>query len=145
MEDLARFASLQLRDGPAGGSQILKGTTLREMHRVQWLSPDWQRGWGLGFRIQHTPERDLIAHGGALAGYRTVVSISPKEKIGVIVLTNADDVAPHAGISGVAAQRIFQWVVPAVGQGGRASAQAQGGRSHLAGLRRQIPQHVGGY
>jgi CubicO group peptidase (beta-lactamase class C family) len=37
--DLARFAMLQLRDGPAGGAQILRGSTLREMQRVHWLEP----------------------------------------------------------------------------------------------------------
>ena len=34
VEDLGRFASLQFRDGPAGGEQILRGSTLREMQRV---------------------------------------------------------------------------------------------------------------
>ena len=47
--DLARFAMLQLRGGPAGGAQILSGRTLAEMHRVHWLEPEWQAGWGLGF------------------------------------------------------------------------------------------------
>ena len=49
--DLARFAILQLRGGAAGGAQILSGRTLAEMHRVHWLEPEWQAGWGLGFRI----------------------------------------------------------------------------------------------
>src|SRR5581483_2103158 len=48
VEDLAKFVSLQLRDKPAGGSQVLKGSTLKEMHRVHWLWPDWKGGWGLG-------------------------------------------------------------------------------------------------
>ena len=39
--DLARFAMLQFRDGSAGGAQVLRGSTLREMHRVHWLEPDW--------------------------------------------------------------------------------------------------------
>ena len=51
VSDLARFAMLQFRDGPAGGAQILRGSTLREMQRVHWLEPDWAAGWGLGFRI----------------------------------------------------------------------------------------------
>src|SRR5262249_20064145 len=53
VEDLARLASLQFRDGPAEGKQILKGTTLKEMHRVQWLLPDWKGGRGLGWQIVH--------------------------------------------------------------------------------------------
>ena len=34
VEDLAKFLALQFRDDPAGGAQILKGSTLREMQRV---------------------------------------------------------------------------------------------------------------
>src|SRR5260370_34777539 len=36
VEDLAKFAALQFRDGPAGGAQILRGSTLREMRRGEW-------------------------------------------------------------------------------------------------------------
>src|SRR5207237_1402091 len=83
VEDLARFAALQLRDGPAGGRQVLKGSTLREMHRVHWLQPDWQGGWGLGFAVKRTPEREVVRHGGWVAGYQTELAISPKEKVAV--------------------------------------------------------------
>jgi len=49
VQDLARFVSLQFREsGTAGGPQVLKGSTLREMHRVQWLRPDWSAAGGLG-------------------------------------------------------------------------------------------------
>ena len=107
--DLARFAMLQFRDGPAGGSQILRGSTLREMQRVHWLEPDWTAGWGLGFRIVRQGSRTLCGHGGRLRGYRTQVHLSPAEKVGVIVLINADDGTPLA-----VADRAFQWVAPAI-------------------------------
>src|SRR6476620_11535305 len=63
VEDLARFASLQFRDGPAGGTQVLKGSTLREMHRIQWLRPDWRSGWGLGFSVRRVGDQVRIGHG----------------------------------------------------------------------------------
>jgi len=94
VEDFARFVSLQFRDGKAGGNQILKGSTLREMHRVHWLQPDWKRGWGLGFHVWRQGERVLIGHGGSLPGYRTQTTLSPEEKIAVMVMTNADDGDP---------------------------------------------------
>ena len=117
VEDLARFAALQFRDGPAeasgagptGGKQILRGATLREMHRIHWLEPDWQSGWGLGFSVRRLAGRTLVGHGGALAGYRTQVSLDPKEKIGVIVLTNSDD-----GDPGMYADKFFELVAPAI-------------------------------
>ena len=92
--DLARFAMLQLRDGPAGGAQILRGSTIREMQRVHWLEPDWQAGWGLGFRIMRAGGKTHFGHGGSLPGYRTQLRIWPADKLAVIAMTNADDGAP---------------------------------------------------
>jgi D-alanyl-D-alanine carboxypeptidase len=94
VSDLAKFLSLQFRDKPTGGSQILKGSTLREMHRVQWLQANWQSGWGLGWGVRRWGEQVRIAHGGAVPGHRTQISAAPAEKFGVIVLTNAEDGQP---------------------------------------------------
>ena len=109
VSDLARFAMLQFRDGPAGGAQILRGSTLREMQRVHWLEPDWEAGWGLGFRIVRTRGKTYVGHGGALRGYRTIVHLCPADRLGVIVLTNADDGNPLPF-----AEKAFQWVAPAI-------------------------------
>jgi len=109
VSDLARFAMLQFRDAPAGGAQILRGSTLREMQRVHWLEPDWEAGWGLGFRIVRTRGKTYVGHGGALRGYRTIVHLCPADRIGVIVLTNADDGNPLQF-----AEKAFQWVAPAI-------------------------------
>lgn len=109
VQDLARFAMLQFRDGRAGGSQILRGSTLREMQRIHWLEPDWQAGWGLGFRIMRQNGKTYIGHGGAVEGYRTLVRICPADKIAALVLTNADDGEPL-----IYADKAFLWVAPAI-------------------------------
>ena len=111
VEDLARFGSWQLRLRESGGREILKSSTIREMQRVHWLHPNWESGWGLGFSINHTADRDLIGHGGHVAGYRTQIAISPEEKIGVIVLTNTDD-----GNPGMFLEKAFEWVALAITQ-----------------------------
>ena len=80
VEDLAKYASLQFRTGPAGGAQILKGTTLAEMQRVQWLQPDWTSGWGLGWGIARRDDKTRVGHGGSVPGHRTQISFVPKEK-----------------------------------------------------------------
>ena len=107
--DLARFAMLQFRDGPAGGAQVLRGSTLREMQRVHWLEPDWSAGWGLGFRITREGGKTYVGHSGSLRGHRTLVHLCPADRLGVIALINADD-----GIPLLFAQRAFQWVAPVV-------------------------------
>jgi CubicO group peptidase (beta-lactamase class C family) len=109
VEDLARFASLQFRDGPVGGAQILKGSTLREMHRIQWLRPDWRSGWGLGFSVRRVGDQVRIGHGGSLPGHMTRLEIAPAEKLAVIVLTNAND-----GDPGRYVDQAFTLLTPAV-------------------------------
>lgn len=109
VEDLARFAMLQFRGGPAGGAQILRGSTLREMQRVHWLEPDWEAGWGLGFRITRSQGKTYVGHGGSVLGYRTQLLFCPADKIAVMVLTNADDGNPL-----LYAEKAFQWVAPAI-------------------------------
>jgi D-alanyl-D-alanine carboxypeptidase len=89
--DLARFAMLQLRGGVAGGAQILSGRTLAEMHRVHWLEPEWQAGWGLGFRLLRVRGKTLVGHGGAVRGFRSNLQICPSDRIAVVAFVNSDD------------------------------------------------------
>ncbi len=105
--DLAQFVMLQLRDGPRTGKQVLAGSSLREMHRVHWLNDDWSAGRGLGFYTWRLDGRTLVGHGGALQGYRTDLQVATADKVGAIVLTNADDGQPLSYI-----EKIFQWIVP---------------------------------
>lgn len=109
VEDLARYISLQLRGGPAGGAQILKGSTLREMHRIHWLDDDWSSGRGLGFGVWRQGERTLVGHGGWVGGYRTQIAFDPAAKIGVVVLTNSDDGGP-----GTYVREAFELLAPAI-------------------------------
>jgi len=94
VEDLAKYASLQFRSGPAGGAQILKGSTLAEMQRAHWVKPDWKSGWGLGWGVTRKDDKTRISHGGSVPGHRTTISMVPADKFGVIVLTNSEDGRP---------------------------------------------------
>lgn len=96
VEDMARFVALQFRGGKAGGSQILKGSTLREMHRVRMLENNWQSGNGLGFAVRRNKEKTWVGHGGSLAGYKTQTWANITDKVGIVVLTNGDDSRPDA-------------------------------------------------
>jgi CubicO group peptidase (beta-lactamase class C family) len=109
VEDLAKFASFLLRSTGDERDSVLRLTTAAEMQRIHWLHSDWISGWGLGFRIVRANGRTLVGHGGALRGYRTQLQLSPAEKIGVIVMINADD-----GNGAQIFDKIFQWVAPAI-------------------------------
>jgi CubicO group peptidase (beta-lactamase class C family) len=89
VEDLARFASWQLRLRGNGGGEVLRAATLREMHRVHWVDPDWDTTWGLGFVVRQLDDYTLIEHGGACPGYYSQVTVEPKSELGVIILSNA--------------------------------------------------------
>src|SRR4026208_465720 len=89
VRDLAKYVAMQFRTGPAGGAQVLSGASLREMQRVHWLNPGWPAGRGIGFQVRRAGERTLVGHGGSLPGMRTQVTFDARDKIGVIVLTNA--------------------------------------------------------
>ncbi len=91
VNDMARFVSLQFRSGPTGGNQILKGSTLKEMQRIQWLDSTWESGVGISWFINKYPERVQIRHGGYVNGFTSAISVSVAEKFGVIVFSNADD------------------------------------------------------
>jgi CubicO group peptidase (beta-lactamase class C family) len=87
--DLATFARWQLRLRADGGDQVLNAATLREMQRVHWVDPDWETTWGLGFSVVKRDDTTWVRHGGGCPGYYTEFAVLPKEKLGIIVLTNA--------------------------------------------------------
>ncbi len=109
VEDMARFVSFQLGDGSVSGARILNGSTLREMHRVHWLLPDWDRGRGLGFSVRRVGEQIRFGHGGDSLGFLAMFEIAPDDKLAVIVLTNAIDGDPRPYLN-----QAFSILTPAV-------------------------------
>ena len=89
VEDPARFASWQFRLLNNGDAEILKSSTLKEMHRVQWVDPDWKTYWGLGFSVTQPDGITIVGHGGSCPGYRTILQLDPKEKMAYTVMINA--------------------------------------------------------
>ena len=95
VEDMARYASLQFRRGPAGGEQILRGSTLEEMHRAQFVYSSWSGGRGLGFGVSRRNDKTIVSHGGWVGGNRTHLMFNPAEKIAVIIMINTEDASPY--------------------------------------------------
>ncbi len=109
VEDLGRWASFHMLEGKNSPGQILKGSTLREMHRVQWVNRSWTGGAGLGFSVSKGDGRPTYGHGGWVGGNRSQFTVSPKEKVAVIVMVNADDGEP-----GFFAARAMAMLAPAI-------------------------------
>jgi CubicO group peptidase (beta-lactamase class C family) len=102
VEDLARFASWQFRLLEEGGEEVLRANTLREMHRVHWLDPDWDVAWGLGFAVRRSNDRTIVRHGGSCPGYRTEFAMQPDRHLAAIVMANANGV----DVGAIAAQAL---------------------------------------
>jgi CubicO group peptidase (beta-lactamase class C family) len=107
--DLAKFASWQFRLLSKGGTEVLKATTLREMHRVHWVEPDFQTTWGLGFVVSRDDSKIFVGHAGSCPGFRTALLEMPDEKIAAVFMANANGVDSNKW-----AQRLYDIVGPAV-------------------------------
>ena len=105
--DMLKFLQWQMRVRDRKSEEVLATNTLLEMQRVHWVQSSWDSGWGLGFSVRHTEDRDLIGHGGSYPGYRTQTQLSPEEDVGVVVFTNAGD-----GNPGRFLEKAFEWVAP---------------------------------
>jgi CubicO group peptidase (beta-lactamase class C family) len=109
VEDLGTFASWQFRLLEKGGWEVLAANTLKEMQRVHWLDPNWRTTRGLGFSVSRRDDMTYVGHGGSCPGYKTQLSLRPKDKMAVIVMSNAQDVEPSSY-----AYEIFDLVAPAL-------------------------------
>ena len=95
--DLAKWISFQFRTGAAqrSGEQVLRGSSMEEMHRPQYMEPDWSFGYCLGWRARRVGEHVYHEHGGGIHGFASQVMFSKPHRLGVIALAN---VWPHAGL-----------------------------------------------
>jgi len=95
--DLAKWISLQFRtkNVDRGEAQVLQGTTLEEMHRPQYLEPDWSFGYCLGWRARRVGNHVYHEHGGGIHGFSSQVMFCKPSKIGVIALAN---IWPHTNL-----------------------------------------------
>lgn len=109
VEDLGRFASWQFRLLENGGTEVLKATTLREMHRVQWVDPDWETTWGLGFSVWRNEGTTFVGHGGYCPGYQSHLLMAPRNQIATVFMTNTNGVSSRSYT-----QRAYEIVAPAV-------------------------------
>lgn len=89
VEDLARLASWQFRLLENGGTEILDVNTLREMHRVHWVDPDFDTMWGLGFAVGERDGDRTVGHGGSCPGFRTTFQLKPAKKLAGIAMISA--------------------------------------------------------
>jgi CubicO group peptidase (beta-lactamase class C family) len=90
--DLSRFIAMVLADGKANDQQILKPETLHEMLRQQnkEVALDVGNKTGLGWFLSHKHDIGAVAaHGGATLFHRSLLTVLPEHKLGVVILANS--------------------------------------------------------
>ena len=98
VRDLSRWLRFQLGGGVFEGKRLLSATALTETHTPQIVvrvdpatardTETTQSSYGLGWGIADYRGHLLLSHGGGIDGYLTNISLAPKAKIGVVVLSN---------------------------------------------------------
>jgi CubicO group peptidase (beta-lactamase class C family) len=110
--DLAKWIALQFRTKAEKreGAQVLRGATISEMHRAQYLDPAWLEGECLAWRATRRGENIYHHHSGGIHGFLTFASFSKRDRTGVIVLTNS---STHAALLPIAWE-IYDTIIPAI-------------------------------
>jgi CubicO group peptidase (beta-lactamase class C family) len=101
--DLAKFIMLQFREEPAGGSQILGGTSLREMRSPVFLfNNENSLGIGIAWFIEKACEKySRVGHSGGIHGFSSYLTLVPGLKLGIALCSNSQ-VSDVTGLSGEA-------------------------------------------
>jgi CubicO group peptidase (beta-lactamase class C family) len=98
VRDLSQWLRCQLGEPTTEGKRVVSAKILAELHKAQVVTPldplrarlggSTQAAYGLGWhRIDHQGKL-LLEHGGAVDGFRSTILLMPKERLGIVVLTN---------------------------------------------------------
>jgi hypothetical protein len=66
---------------------------MAQMRRSRVIADDdpllWQSGYGLGFQVLRTSERELVGHGGSVPGFLAFIAVDVDRGVGLVELANA--------------------------------------------------------
>jgi CubicO group peptidase (beta-lactamase class C family) len=113
-EDLSRYAAAHF----LGDATLLTDASKREMQQPYWHATQTDAHYGLGFIIVDIGERRLVGHSGGFPGFVTRTMFDPKDRLVIVVLTNA---------SSGAADQIGRGIVRIIDLAQRKGSAATGG------------------
>jgi CubicO group peptidase (beta-lactamase class C family) len=98
IDEMARYALLQLDDGTMFGDRILSTQMMAELHRPEIdVGVDWRLAaraenlhYALGWFTADVRGVHIVFHNGENPGFRAAVVLAPSSKAGVVVLTNGE-------------------------------------------------------
>ncbi|MES2061575.1 MAG: serine hydrolase [Bacteroidota bacterium] len=98
VNDMSKWVMALLDNGKVGGKQAIPAAAIAATRQpqdyvgnVNHLNGDSGfQLYGLGWFIQDYDGRRLVMHDGGVSGYVSSVTLVPKEKLGIVILTNTD-------------------------------------------------------
>jgi CubicO group peptidase (beta-lactamase class C family) len=98
VDEMTRYALLQLGDGTAFGHQIVSMQMLAELHRQEIaVGDDWMPSaraenlhYALGWFTADINGARVVYHFGDNPGFRAAIALVPSAKAGVVILTNGE-------------------------------------------------------
>jgi CubicO group peptidase (beta-lactamase class C family) len=110
--DMARWMLVQLDSGRvAGADPVFSPATTRELWGLVTPIPTGTppsgleplrssfNGYGLGFFVRDYRGHQMVTHTGGLPGYVSRLTMIPDERLGIVVLTNAEEGAAFSAIT----------------------------------------------
>ena len=105
VEDMIRYVRFHLNKGKHGDTQLLSASNAEQMQTPQVVIPGVIRyddlgheSYGLGFVVITYWGHKLVAHGGSIDGFISLLAFMPRQNIGTILLTNFSGNNPVRGI-----------------------------------------------
>ena len=98
VDEMARYALLQLGDGAISEHRLVSAQMLAELHRPEIaVGTDWTAAariqnlyYALGWFTADVRGAHLVFHNGANPGFRAAIFLVPSTKTGVVILTNGE-------------------------------------------------------
>ncbi|MDR2454347.1 MAG: beta-lactamase family protein [Bifidobacteriaceae bacterium] len=118
--DMDRWLRLQLGRGQIEGRRIFSEAAAAALHSPQTIirpgeffpfeAPELDfRSYGLGWTIQTMHGRKLVAHGGAIRGFRTLAGFAPEAEAAFFIAGNLDRMTIHEPLGLEVAARLLGW------------------------------------
>jgi CubicO group peptidase (beta-lactamase class C family) len=108
--DLTKWLRFQLGDGTVSGKRIVSARNLNGTHSSQFmlrmegieleLHPETnQFGYGMAWAVYDYRGERLVAHAGAIDGFRAHLTMLPERRLGIVVLTNLNGTRMNLALS----------------------------------------------
>ena len=114
IHDMLPWLRLNLNKGKHGERQIIKATTLADIHSPQMpmgVTVDRpeisQASYCLGWMIANDRGHRALLHGGGIDGFITQVAIMPDDGVGIVIFANLNGTGAPSVVLGHAFQRVL--------------------------------------